>query len=347
MMTSAPLVSFLDLLPSCLRHTRGDVGSLLVLAMVGVPLGSSGPVRASPDRLHLRIDFAAPQGERTREPLATTMKEGWWPWVLPDWDFYRSDLTWEDGSQRYPEAGPGLAGSGVHAAISCNYEGILTLHVAGMKRFLAGGVPPQKKPIYEPLCNSWVAASDFPNNPSSDVLLAFYDLPAGTYRLLSYHNSFNGRRIGNDPTGVEYAEVRQAEPPMPSIKVYSMKTIVTEYFARSTDEKALPKGKRHGTSQSKIVVPGKEGTGAVRQTLEATKVVIQQVKTDAELKPSRIEFTTDGSPLVVVYAGGCCKSDDLRRHRQGGYAVLNAFELIQLSAGERAEKGQPAKAREP
>ncbi|MHC4150436.1 MAG: hypothetical protein ACYSR5_13270, partial [Planctomycetota bacterium] len=61
-------------------------------------------------------------------------------------------------------------------------------------------------------------------------------------------------------------------------------------------------------------------------------------KTDAELKPSIIEFTTDGSPLVVVYAGGCCKSDDLRRHRKGGYAVLNAFELIQLSAATAQEK---------
>ena len=43
------------------------------------------------------------------------------------------------------------------------------------------------------------------------------------------------------------------------------------------------------------------------------------------------EFTTDGSPLVVVYAGGSGKRDDLRPHRRGGYAVLNAFQLIQLS----------------
>ena len=54
-------------------------------------------------------------------------------------------------------------------------------------------------------------------------------------------------------------------------------------------------------------------------------------KTDTELEPSLIEFTTDGSPLVVVYAGGCCKRDDLRPRRRGGYAVLNGFELIQLA----------------
>ena len=118
---------------------------------------------------------------------------------------------------------------------------------------------------------------------------------------------------------------------MPSIKVYSMKTIITDYFERPTEAGELPKGKTYGTSQGKVIVAGEQGSGYVQQTLEAENVAIQQVSTDAELKPSVIEFTTDGSPVVVVYAGGCCKSDDLRPHRRGGYAVLNAFELIQLS----------------
>ena len=120
-----------------------------------------------------------------------------------------------------------------------------------------------------------------------------------------------------------------------------MKTIVAEYFDRPADVGKLPKGKTYGTSQEKIIVLDKQSTGDVKQTLEAKNVVIQQVKTDAELKPSIIEFTTDGSPLVVVYAGGSGKSDDLRPHRKGGYAVLNAFELIQLSgttAGQKLKK---------
>ena len=71
-----------------------------------------------------------------------------------------------------------------------------------------------------------------------------------------------------------------------------------------------------------MIVPGEQSTGDVQQTLEAGNVVIQQVV---------VEFTTDGSPVVVVYAGGGCKNDDLRPHRRGGYAVVNAFELIQLS----------------
>ena len=282
--------------------------------------------------LHLKVDFAPPSSRTNANPIPGTAKKGWWQWGMPgNWDFYRSDLTWEDGTSRYPEGGPGIAGSGVHAAITCHYEGLMTYYVAGMRRFLAGGLQPQGKPIYEPICNSWIAASDFPNNPSSDLLLALYDLPAGKYRLLSYHNSFNCRRIGDNPTGVECSHAKQPEPPMPSIKVYSLKRIVTEYFERPTEVGKLPKRKTYGTSQGKVIVPEKQGTGDVKQTREAKNVVIQQVKTDAELKPSIIEFTTDGSSLVVVSAGGSDKRDDLRPHRKGGYAVLNAFELIQLS----------------
>jgi hypothetical protein len=279
--------------------------------------------------LHLKVDFSASAGKNNPDLIPDTAKEGWWHWMIPDWDFYRSDLVWEDGKSKYPENGPGIANSGVHASITCHYEGIMTLHVAGMRRYLAGGIQPEKNPIHEPICNTWIAGSDFPNNPSSDLLLSLYGLSAGEYRLISYHNNFNARRIGDNPTGVEYDQAREPEPPMPSIKVHSTKTIITEYFERQAD--ALVKGRRYGTSEGKIIVPGTQGAGNVKQTREAKKVVIQQVKTDAELIPSMIQFTTDGSPLVVVYAGGCCKSDDLRPHRRGGYAVLNAFELIQLS----------------
>ena len=311
--------------------------TMVVIFMAGctaVPATKAPDAKAS--LLHLKVDFAAPSGKDDLKPIAATAKDGWWHWVIPDWDFYRSDLKWEDGKGKYPEGGPGIAGSGVHAAITCHYEGIMTVYVAGMRRFLAGGKQPEKQPIYEPICNTWIAASDFPSNPSSDLLQALYGLGAGKYRLVSYHNSFNGRRIGNAPTGVEYTEAGQPEPPMPSIKVYSTKTIVTEYFKPSAN--ALIKGKTYISGQDRLIVAGKEGTGNVKQTLEAKNVVIQQVKTDAKLKPSIIEFTTDGSPLVVVYSGGCCKSDDLRPKRRGGYAVLNAFELIQLSTGMAQEK---------
>lgn len=311
--------------------------TIILVLMSAYPAGAAVKNKDdNVDRLHLKVDFAAPTSKDNSAPIAKTAKDGWWHWVIPDWDFYRSDLTWENGRGTYPQDGPGIAGSGVHAAVTCHYEGIMTIYVAGMRRNLAGGAQPQKEPIHEPICNSWVAGSDFPNSPSSDLLLALYGLGAGKYRLVSYHNNFNGRRFGDEPTRVEYSEAREPEPPMSSITVYPVKTVVADYFEQKAD--AQVKGRTYGTSVDKIVVTGKEGTGDVKQTREAKNVVIQQVKTDAELKPSIIEFTTDGSPLVVVYSGGCCKGDDLRRHRKGGYAVLNAFELIELPPQKTQDK---------
>ncbi|MFO7905729.1 MAG: hypothetical protein ACQESR_00085 [Planctomycetota bacterium] len=304
------------------------------IALVSILPGSFASVTptsaadAQSGLLHLKVDFAAPSGKNNSAPIPATTKDGWWHWVIPDWDFYRSDTVWENGKGSFPAEGPGIAGSGVHAAITCHYEGIMTIYVAGMRRYLAGGIQPEKEPIHDPICNTWVAGSDFPYSPSSDLLLALYDLPAGKYRLIGYHNNFNGRRIGDDPTGVEYAEAVEPEPPMESIKVYPIKTVMEDYF--NPHDEALVKERTYGTPEGKLIVPGKEGTGRVKQTMEAKNIAIQQVTDDAELRPSMIEFITDGSPLLVVYTGGCCKGDDLRRHRKGGYAILNAFELIQL-----------------
>jgi len=310
------------------RSTLLQLTIVLTLVAACTAAHAPNPQEAKPRLLHLKVDFAAPTAEGNPKPIAATAKPGFWHWVIPDRDFYRSDLKWEDGGSKYPEGGPGIAGTGVHAAITCHYEGIMTIYVAGMKRYLAGGIQPEKQPLYEPICNTWVAGSDFPDNPTSDLLLAFYDLNPGTYKLLSYHNTFNCRRIGDEPTGVECDQAKQPEPPMRSISVYPMKTVLAEYFKR--EEGALIKGKTYETPEEKLIVPDRLDTGNVRQTKQAKNVVIQQVKNDDELKASVIEFSTDGSPLLVVYAGGCCKSDDLRRHRKGGYAVLNAFELIQL-----------------
>ncbi len=282
---------------------------------------------AKAGQLHLKVDFTVSSAQDNPKPVAGTTKDGWWEWINPGWEQYRSDLKWEDGTGEYPKDKPGIAGSGVHASITNRYEGLMTVSVAGMRRYLAGGIQPINKPIDDPICNTWVAASDFPQNPGSDILLSFYDLPAGNYRLKSYHNNYNGRRVGDEPTGIEYDTQKQPEPPMPSIKVYPIKTILKDYFHQTT---VTIEGRGHGSPEDKMIVAGKEGTGNVKQQLEAKDVVIQQVTSDAKLKPSIIEFTTDGSPLVVVYAGGCCKSEDLRGHHKGGYAILNAFELIQL-----------------
>ena len=298
---------------------------------------AQSPQEETHELLHLKVDLAPPTSKTDPAALPGSAKLGWWPWVMHgNWDYYRTDLTWEDGRQRYPKNGPGLAGSGVHAALTCHYEGLLTYYVAGMRRYLAGGIQPEGEPVFDPICNSWVAASDFPSNPSSDLLLAFYDLPIGTYRLVSYHNSFNCRRIGDEPTGVECDQTKTPEPAIRSITVYPIAAIREQYFRATRD--ASVKDKPYGRSGEKLILPGKQGAGRVIQLRHATNVSIQQVKSDEQLTPSIIEFSTDGSPLAVVYAAGDGKRDDLRPHRRGGYAVLNAFELVQLSHSGRSSE---------
>jgi hypothetical protein len=48
------------------------------------------------------------------------------------------------------------------------------------------------------------------------------------------------------------------------------------------------------------LLPESERTGDIKQTLEAKNVVIRQATMDAQLKPSIIEFATDGSTPVVA-----------------------------------------------
>ncbi|MHC4616574.1 MAG: fibronectin type III domain-containing protein, partial [Planctomycetota bacterium] len=59
----------------------------------------------------------------------------------------------------------------------------------------------------------------------------------------------------------------------------------------------------------------------------------QQVTTDAELVPSLIKFSTDGSPVLILYKAGCCEPDPVRPTRTGGRGILNAFELVQVVGG--------------
>lgn len=211
------------------------------------------------DLLHLKVDFAARSGPDTMAPIPETVKDGWWTWTLRDWEFYRTDLNWHDGGASYPDDA-GIDGSGVHAAITCHYEGLMAIHVAGMRRYLAGGIQPEKEPIHDPIANTWVAGTDFPGRPS-DILLGLYHLPASEYRLLSYHNSFNARRFGNNPTAIEHRFTDDPQHPMPAIRVYSMKSVMDDYIKETDD--TLVKGQTYGLSDEKTVIGDLVGTGDV------------------------------------------------------------------------------------
>ena len=87
------------------------------------PGGASGKQKTG--LLHLKVDIAPPSSKANPDPIPGTAKQGWWHWVVPgNWDFYRSDLTWEDGTSTYPKDGAGIAGSGGPAARTSPNEGL-------------------------------------------------------------------------------------------------------------------------------------------------------------------------------------------------------------------------------
>ncbi|MHC4620679.1 MAG: dockerin type I domain-containing protein, partial [Planctomycetota bacterium] len=67
-----------------------------------------------------------------------------------------------------------------------------------------------------------------------------------------------------------------------------------------------------------------------------------QVTTDAELVPSVIRFATDGSPVLVLYQGGCCEPDPVRDDRDGGRGILNAFRLVLAAPTGYVDKPNPS-----
>ena len=71
-------------------------------------------------------------------------------------------------------------------------------------------------------------------------------------------------------------------------------------------------------------------------------VPVQQVTSDDDLVASRVRFRTNGSAVHIVYESGCCVPDGIRPKREGGRAILNAFELISTTGAEVAALPDPA-----
>ncbi|HIJ72349.1 MAG TPA: hypothetical protein HPP87_13495 [Planctomycetes bacterium] len=292
---------------------------------------------SEPEGMHLKIDFGLPEWTgtemQTDKPLANTVKQGWTPWVSPRW----ADMYDHGGVQL--EA---VAGTGINMQMSTVRGGHMTLKVAGMISGLAGGFKPFGEPIYEPLCNSWIYNCDWPDTPWGDIIVAVYNLPTGKYKLRSYHNHFYCKRIKgtDDPTLIDCSEIGKPQPVMPSIRALSQREVLDRYEGveswhnvKSEIVNAHPEYfDNHGQSDyPDTYALGPIGSGDVKTIEPALNVEPQQVITDAELKPSEMIFTTDGSAVYIVYEAGCCVADGVRKSRkEGGRAILNAFELIYL-----------------
>jgi hypothetical protein len=267
--------------------------------------------------INIQVDFALPYCSPDTDVIRPeTAKPGWWHWTAPRWsDMYSHDGVWEDGSGSKP-TDSGIAGTGIHAGVTLLREGDLGLKVSGLVMPNLNGGCPTGSPIYEPICNSWLQAVDWPTPDSAygSIQLALHELPAGAYALYSYHNHFGCYRA----SPVRCDCMCDVVPPMPVIKAISAKdaydlphtqgSFGTMFPGYSTD--ALPEG--------------------VVSIEDACNVQPQQVTTDAELVPSVIRFATDGSPVLILYQGGCCAPDPVREDRDGGRGILNAFRLVAI-----------------
>jgi hypothetical protein len=251
---------------------------------------------------------------------------------------YRHDLCWEDGGDSKP-TDSGIAGSGVHAAMTLILEGDGTLKVSGMTMcsLNAGCGCPYGTPVHDAICNSWYQAVDWPEFEWGSIQLSLHDLPAGAYTLYSYHNHFGCYRLPetDDGTPVNCDCTCNPAPAMPIIRAMSVREArYLPYQNQDPFTKLFP-GVDWDTG------PFSQGVVSVQ---DAYDVPVQQVTSDDELVPSVIRFKTDGSPVLILYKAGCCEPDPVRPTRVGGRGILNAFRLVPEGQAEPATAYDPSPA---
>jgi len=258
-----------------------------------------------------------PRPDKIPHPL--TAKAGWWHWYAARWsDLYRHDIVWEDGGSSMP-ADDGIAGTGIHARLGVVYDGDMGLKVAGLEAGIAGG-DVSGTPIHDPICNTWVQGIDWAEYKWGTTLLALHNLPAGEYEIYSYHNNFDCYRRGDSRVRCDSTSVKQ--PNLPTIRAMALGE------APGLMEILDPGGEASGVYDHYPYrnVSG-AGCGGVVMLQGAYDVAVQQVTSDSQLVPSLVRFSTDGSPVLLVYENGCCVTDTVRPGRSGGRGILNAFEL--------------------
>ncbi|MHC4619554.1 MAG: Calx-beta domain-containing protein [Planctomycetota bacterium] len=264
--------------------------------------------------IYLKVDLALPVWG-TDEPVPGTAKPGWWPFVASRWaDMYAHDCVWEHDSQ-LPD---GIDGSGIHAMLSCGYEGQGGLHVKGMCRCnLAGDCPPTGAPQGEPIANSWYYAVDWAGPQAGDTVLILTDLPAGIYELISYHNHWEPGDYIGDQGGRNCCNCVQGMPPLPSVMVQPLPIT------------GKPPGK---DNYGGLCITG--SGGGVTAIQNAYNVPVTYEYSDASVSTSLVSFETDGSEVLVIYeAPDWGYPDCARQGREGGRGILNAFELSLVSTG--------------
>ncbi|MHC4645422.1 MAG: hypothetical protein ACYTBJ_07960, partial [Planctomycetota bacterium] len=276
-------------------------------------------------RVMLKVDLALPMADGV--PYPGTAKEGWAIWADPAWyDMYADGVVTLKN----------IDSSGIDARLTLGYEGMGCLKVKGMRMHSKKGEgPPTGLPSADPICNTWYQSADWASYggckyyPSGYILLAFYNLPAGTYDLYSYHNHwYYCDRYECDCLGLveyrgEYRASKVEQGPMPSVKAMSFAAA-----KRFVDEREIYREKHFLDSWNKLSRPVGGATEGVTSIKEVFSFEAQHVEHDEELIPSVISFKTDGSAVLVMYEAPQDYWD--YRDYPGGRAILNAFRLEQV-----------------
>ncbi|MHC4621448.1 MAG: dockerin type I domain-containing protein [Planctomycetota bacterium] len=256
-----------------------------------------------PPKLHLKVDLAHPAAQGSSEPRPGTAKEGWTDWTAPRWwDMYNHDFVTLEN----------IDGSGVCAGISMAQEGNGGLKVYDMCMEQKTGGTPHGFPVGGAIANTWFYNIDWGGNPRGNLILSLYCLPAGAYRLTSYHNFW----IFCSDVTRECTRCVPDMPPMP--RVWAIGLIDAEYVHPHTDS--------WNKMRNAAELAGCLGnTGGVELLQDATDVAYTTTTNDDEVATSEISFRTDGSAVLVIYEAPYNWMDP--RGRDGGRGILNAFEL--------------------
>ena len=275
----------------------------------------TGDACERPD-VELKVDFGLPACYSKPDkvyPVSGTVKEGWWGRVFwGDVDMYMHDFAWEDGSRGWdPPDTEGVDGSGVHFVLDTGRPGNGGYHVHGTcRQGLGGGGCSSGSPAGEPIANGWFHNIDWGGECRGDILMRITDLPAGQYKMTSYHNHW-------EPCSQSTRHCLDCDSGMPPMPIV---------YARSLP---VPGSMECGPSWA--------GTGeGVQGLAEAYNIKVTSVLTDADVATSTIEFLTNGSDVLVVYdAGDNSYADPARPGREGSKAILNAFELVSVGPVQR------------
>ena len=266
--------------------------------------------------LDMKVDFAPELfGSNPMQPIPGTLKEGWIPFMPGGWgDLYMHDFR---GIRD-------LGGSGIDVCVTGGAEGRSGLKVYGMCMcdLNAGCGAPDGSSKGEPIANSWFTSVDrcgAPFGVEGSSQLGLYNLPAGEYELVLYHNMWDpSGRSGRLCTN----ESDYSGSPIVQIHVWSFADADAfhEQVCAEAGDKCGPT--QDALNKMKNFAGADPGT-TVAAIEEAYNVMPSTVPTDADVTTSMVKFITDGSPVIIYCESGSGQHDQYH----GDRAPLNAFEL--------------------